>query len=109
MDSTELNDPADTVEAVKTPKVRPQKTEAQLETIKKARSKKAENDEARQAERERLSAERRFERLLDLFDKVRIEPPVEVPKKEPEPVERPKPQAKLRVEPAKKEVFLRFM
>jgi hypothetical protein len=71
------------------------KTPAQLETIKKARAKKAENDEARMAEKERLKAEARFDRLLSLFDVVRIETP------EPEP-EPPKPKAKPKPKPKPK-------
>ena len=110
-----MNDTEDVVEA---PKVRPPKTEAQLETIKKARAKKAEHDDARIQERERLKAEARFEKLLDLFEKVRIEPPPEVPKKkrpvkpateEDGPVQKPKPRAVVEAKPQTREVFLRFM
>ena len=66
---------------VEAPKTRPPKTEAQLENVKKARVKKAENDQARIDEKERLKAEARFDRLLELFDQVRLgdpqRPPVE--------------------------------
>jgi hypothetical protein len=60
------------------------KTPAQMENVKKARTKKAENDEARLAEKERLKAEARFDKLLELFDKVRVESP-EPPKPKPKP------------------------
>ena len=60
---------------VEAPKIRPAKTEAQLENVKKARVKKAENDQARIDEKERLKAEARFDRLLELFDQVRLGDP----------------------------------
>ena len=107
------------------------KTPAQLETIKKARAKKAENDEARLAEKERLKAEARFDKLLELFEKVRVEPPEpepEPPKKtpsrrkpkpKPEPVEEEpyeeeepagvqKPKVQVRADPNVKTINLRF-
>ena len=76
-------------EGVEAPK---SKTPAQLETIKKARAKKAELDEARLTEKERLKAEARFDKLLELFDKVRIESPEPVP--EPPKKTRAKPKPK---------------
>lgn len=93
----------ETNESIEAPKN--SKTPAQLENVKKARAKKKEVDDARKEDRERQRAEKNFERLLDLFEKVRIEPPPEVPRPS---VERPKPQAKVTAEPAKKKVFLRF-
>ena len=68
------------------------KTPAQLETIKKARAKKAELDEARLGEKERLKAEARFDKLLELFEKVRVEVPEPLP--EPPPVKKAKPKPK---------------
>ena len=65
-----MNEDSEGVEAPKKGK-----TPAQLETIKKARAKKAELDEARLGEKERLKAEARFDKLLELFEKVRIETP----------------------------------
>ena len=97
--ATVLWNMADTEESVEAPK--PTKTPAQLEAVKEARAKKAENDEARMQERERLRAEARFEKLLDLFEKVRIEPP-------PPDVQKP-PRVAVKAKPETKEVFLRFM
>ena len=82
-----MNEDSEGVEAPK-----PTKTPAQLETIKKARAKKAENDEARLAEKERLKAEARFDKLLELFEKVRVEAPE--PEPEPPPVKKAKPKPK---------------
>ena len=65
-----MNEDSEGVEASKKGK-----TPAQLETIKKARAKKAELDDARLGEKERLKAEARFDKLLELFEKVRIETP----------------------------------
>ena len=79
------------------------KTPAQLETIKKARAKKAENDEARLAEKERLKAEARFDKLLELFEKVRVEAPAEVEEVKPKPKSKPKPKAKP--EPVEEEQY----
>ena len=81
-------------EGVEAPKVKVGKTPAQMETIKKARAKKAELDEARLGEKERLKAEARFDRLLSLFDKVRIETPEPVPEAPPKPKAKPKPKPK---------------
>ena len=100
---------------VEAPKTRPPKTEAQLENVKKARVKKAENDQARIDEKERLKAEARFDRLLELFDQVRLGDPHR-PVEEVRPV-RPAVEDVRPVRPAvevipdkvqKKEVFLRF-
>ena len=112
-------DDTESVEATK-----PTKTPAQLETVKKARAKKKENDEARIQEKERLKAEARFDRLLELFDKVRVEEPPE-PKRKPkpapireaepeaedeeeEPVQKPKPKAVIKRSPTTGAINLRF-
>ena len=101
---------------VEAPKIRPAKTEAQLENVKKARVKKAENDQARIDEKERLKAEARFDRLLELFDQVRLGDPHRPAVEEVRPV-RPVEEDVRPVRPAvevvpdkvqKKEVFLRF-
>jgi len=105
------------------------KTPAQMENVKKARAKKAELDEARLAEKERLKAEARFDKLLELFDKVRVESPEpEPPKKaptrrkakpKPEPVEEEpyeeeedagvqKPKVRVKADPITKTINLRF-
>jgi len=87
--------------------------------VKLARGKKAALDQERLEEKERLTAEARFDRLLSLFDKVRIEEPPLAPAapkavrkkrepEEPEPEELEKPKAKAIAKPATKEVFLRF-
>ena len=110
-------DDTESVEATK-----PTKTPAQLETVKKARAKKKENDEARIQEKERLKAEARFDRLLELFDKVRVEEPPE-PKRKPkpapireaepeeededEPVQKPKPKAVIKRSPTTGAINLR--
>ena len=83
-------------EGVEAPK--PTKSPAQLETIKKARAKKAELDEARLGEKERLKAEARFDRLLELFDKVRIESPEPVPVPPKKTRAKPKPKPELLTE-----------
>jgi hypothetical protein len=89
MEPTDSVEPEDTVEAPK----KTSKSPAQLETIKKARDKKADLDKSRMEERERLKAEARFDKLLELFDQVRIQAPEvpevkttrpKKPKKEPE-------------------------
>ena len=122
-----MNEDSEGVEASKKGK-----TPAQLETIKKARAKKAELDEARLGEKERLKAEARFDKLLELFEKVRVEAPVpepEPPKKtpsrrkatppKPEPVEEEqyddeepagvqKPKVQVRADPTVKTINLRF-
>ena len=104
---------------VEAPKIRPAKTEAQLENVKKARVKKAENDQARIDEKERLKAEARFDRLLELFDQVRLGDPQRPPVEEV-PVTKVRPAVEVtptKVRPAvevvpdkvqMKEVFLRF-
>jgi hypothetical protein len=111
MEPTDSVEVEDTVEAPK----RSTKSPAQLETIKKARDKKAELDKSRLEERERLKAEARFDKLLELFDQVRIQAP-EVPEvkvsrakkpKAEEPVEKPRPQVQVRAEEPRK-VSLRF-
>ena len=79
------------------------KTPAQLETIKKARAKKAELDEARLGEKERLKAEARFDKLLQLLDVVRIETSEPVP--EPPPVKKSKPKPKPKPEPVAEESY----
>lgn len=90
------------------------KTPAQLENVTKARAKKAELDAARQAERDRLAAERRFDKLLELFDQVRVEPtprvakpkPAPIPEDEDDTVQRPK--AVIKAEPPARTINLRF-
>lgn len=114
-----MNEDSEGVEAPKKGK-----TPAQLETIKKARAKKAELDEARLGEKERLKAEARFDKLLELFEKVRIEtpeppPPVKKPKPKPKPLAEEsyeeeedagvqKPKVKVRADPNAKTINLRF-
>jgi len=100
MESTDSVEVEDTVEAPK----KSTKSPAQLETIKKARDKKAELDKSRLEERERLKAEARFDKLLELFDQVRIQQPevpeAKVPRLAPEPeepVEKPRPQVPRKV------------
>ena len=102
---------------VEAPKIRPAKTEAQLENVKKARVKKAENDQARIDEKERLKAEARFDRLLELFDQVRLGDPQRPPVEEVRPVRPVEEVTPTKVRRAvevipdkvqKKEVFLRF-
>ena len=89
---------------VEAPKIRPAKTEAQLENVKKARVKKAENDQARIDEKERLKAEARFDRLLQLFDQVRFGDP-----HRPAVEEDIRPVTKVRpADVQKKDIFLRF-
>ena len=122
---------SDTEETLEAPKQKKQRTPAQQETLKVARAKKAELDEHRLAEKERLKAEARFDALLKMFETVRVENPMPAPKavkkrREPEPedgepkvartkrqpepqdeeLERPK--VKATANPATKEVFLRF-
>ena len=111
----------DDTESLEAPKpVVKAKTPAQLETVKKARAKKQENDDSRIQEKERLKAEARFDRLLELFDKVRVEEPPE-PKRKPskpaqpdeeeeddEPVQRPKPKAVIKRSPTTGAINLRF-
>ena len=112
-----MNEDSEGVEAPKKGK-----TPAQLETIKKARAKKAELDDARLGEKERLKAEARFDKLLELFEKVRIEtpePPVKKPKPKPKPLAEEsyeeeedagvqKPKVKVRADPNAKTINLRF-
>ena len=102
---------------VEAPKIRPAKTEAQLENVKKARVKKAENDQARIDEKERLKAEARFDRLLELFDQVRLGDPHRPAVEEVRHVRPAVEVTPTKVIPAvdvipdkvqKKEVFLRF-
>jgi hypothetical protein len=76
--------------------------------VKLARSKKAELDQGRLEEKERLKAEARFDQLLTLFDRVRVEEPPARKKKEPEEPELERPKVKAAANPATKEVFLRF-
>jgi hypothetical protein len=104
-------------EPLEAPKVKKPRTPKQQETMKLARAKKASLDQERLEEKERLKAEARFDKLLTLFDKVRVEePPVPAAlkvvrkKREPEPeeAELEKPKAKAIAKPATKEVFLRF-
>ena len=102
---------------VEAPKTRPPKTEAQLENVKKARVKKAENDQARIDEKERLKAEARFDRLLELFDQVRLGDPQRPAVEEVRPVRPVEEVTPTKVRRAvqvipdkvqKKEIFLRF-
>ena len=85
--------------------------------MKLARAKKAELDEQRLAEKERLKAEARFDKLLSMFESVRVESPPAVQKavrKKPRPVPEPedeeleRPKVKATANPVTKEVFLRF-
>ena len=102
MDNTE-----DSVEAPK----KSTKSPAQLETIKKARDKKAELDKSRLEERERLKAEARFDKLLELFDQVRIQQPdiPAVPVLEPVRPKKPKPEEpRPKVPDDPRKVSLRF-
>ena len=103
MESTDSVEIDDTVEAPK----KTSKSPAQLETIKKARDKKAELDKSRLEERERLKAEARFDKLLELFDQVRIQQPPEVPERPKNPKKEPVPQLKVLAEEPRK-VSLRF-
>ena len=101
----------DTTEVgVEAPKTRPPKTEAQLEKVKKARVKKAELDQARIDEKERLKAEARFDRLLELFDQVRLgDPHRPAVEEDIRHVTKVRPAVEVRpVEVQKKDIFLRF-
>ena len=101
-------------EPLEAPKEKKPRTPKQQETMKLARAKKAAIDQERLEEKERLKAEARFDKLLTLFDKVRIEEPAPPAlkavrkKREPEEPELEKPKAKAIAKPATKEVFLRF-
>jgi nitric oxide reductase activation protein len=107
---------SDTEETLEAPKEKKPRTVKQQETMKLARAKKAELDDERQAEKERLKAEARFDKLLTLFEKVRVEePPIpkavlkkRQPRPEPEDEELEMPKLKATANPATKEVFLRF-
>jgi hypothetical protein len=77
---------------------KPTRTPAQLENVKKARAKKQELDDSRIQEKERLKAEARFDKLLELFEKVRVEEPVLKPVPE-EPVLKKKPRAVVKKPP----------
>ena len=104
-------------EPLEAPKVKKPRSEKQQETVKLARAKKSELDQKRLEEKERLKAEARFDQLLSLFDKIRLDDPkpakpLPVPKQpvqaeEPE-LELEKPKVKAVANPASKEVFLRF-
>jgi hypothetical protein len=95
-------------EPLEAPKVKKPRSAKQQETVKLARSKKAELDQGRLEEKERLKAEARFDRLLTLFDRVRVEEPPARKQKEPEEPELERPKVKAAANPATKEVFLRF-
>ena len=100
-------------ESLEAPKVKKPRSVKQQETMKLARAKKAELDLGRLEEKERLKAEARFDQLLSLFDKIRLdEPPtpkvVRKKREEPEEPELEKPKVKAVANPASKEVFLRF-
>jgi hypothetical protein len=98
-------------EPLEAPKVKKPRSEKQQETMKQARAKKAELDQERLEEKERLKAEARFDQLLSLFDKIRLdEPTTKAVRKEPEEpeLELEKPKVKAVAKPASKEVFLRF-
>ena len=110
---------SDTEETLEAPKEKKPRSVKQQETVKVARAKKAELDHGRLEEKERLKAEARFDKLLTLFEKVRVEeppPPTAVIKKrqpvarktEPEDEELEKPKVKATANPDTKEVFLRF-
>jgi hypothetical protein len=102
-------------EPLEAPKVKKPRSEKQQETVKLARAKKSELDQKRLEEKERLKAEARFDQLLSLFDKIRLDEPkpskrpTSVPKQPEEPeLELEKPKVKAVANPASKEVFLRF-
>ncbi len=101
-------------EPLEAPKVKKPRSEKQQETMKLARAKKSELDQKRLEEKERLKAEARFDQLLSLFDKIRLDEPkpakppaVRKEHEEPE-LELEKPKVKAVAKPASKEVFLRF-
>jgi hypothetical protein len=96
-------------EPLEAPKVKKPRSEKQQETVKLARAKKSELDQKRLEEKERLKAEARFDQLLSLFDKIRLdEPKPPAVPKQPEEPELERPKAKAIAKPATKEVFLRF-
>ena len=101
-------------EPLEAPKVKKPRSEKQQETVKLARAKKSELDQKRLEEKERIKAEARFDQLLSLFDKIRLDEPKPskrpaVPKQPEEPeLELEKPKVKAVANPASKEVFLRF-
>ena len=99
-------------EPLEAPKVKKPRSEKQQETMKQARAKKAELDQERLEEKERLKAEARFDQLLSLFDKIRLDEPttkgVRKKQEEPDEPELEKPKVKAVANPASKEVFLRF-
>jgi hypothetical protein len=104
-------------EPLEAPKVKKPRSEKQQETVKLARAKKSELDQKRLEEKERLKAEARFDQLLSLFDKIRLDEPKPskppaVPKQPVQPeepeLELEKPKVKAVANPASKEVFLRF-
>ena len=99
-------------EPLEAPKVKKPRSEKQQETVKLARAKKSELDQKRLEEKERLKAEARFDQLLSLFDKIRLDEPKPSKSpavhKEPEEPELEKPKVKAVANPASKEVFLRF-
>ena len=114
-----LKNMSDTEETLEAPKEKKPRSVKQQETVKVARAKKAELDHGRLEEKERLKAEARFDKLLTLFEKVRVEeppPPTAVIKKrqpvarktEPEDEELEKPKVKATANPDTNEVFLRF-
>ena len=104
-------------EPLEAPKVKKPRSEKQQETMKLARQKKASLDQGRLEEKERLKAEARFDKLLTLFEKVRVEEPptpkAVLKRRQPQPVapeepELEKPKVKALASPPSKEVFLRF-
>ena len=97
-------------EPLEAPKVKKPRSAKQQETMKLARAKKSELDQERLEERERLKAEARFDQLLSLFDKIRLDEPKPKPHVAPEEpeLELEKPKVKAIAKPASKEVFLRF-
>ena len=104
-------------EPLEAPKAKKPRSEKQQETVKLARAKKSELDQKRLEEKERIKAEARFDQLLSLFDKIRLDEPKPskrpgVPKQPVQPekpeLELEKPKVKAVANPASKEVFLRF-
>lgn len=71
-------------------KARKPRTEAQLQNVVKARAVKKEKDDATKGQKERERLERRFDKLVDMFEQVRIQAPV-APAPQPVKVKRPAP------------------
>ena len=81
------------------------RTEAQKETIKKAREAKASMDAEKRELKAREKAEKNFEKLLNLFDTVKLQQEASSSESDDEPP----PKKQLKVEaPTKREILLRF-